>query len=149
MKSGRLGPLFPRPASHQLAVCLTRPLIEEAAHDPKYGALERERHEQLRPRNLAMLGIGRLLVVDSAPEELEDLLAHRTRGDSANNADRNEKNLAHTLPPCSTSAVLSLRVSRGGNGTRSAGCPAARNTITPPPSAVPGVDVDPLFAHFV
>jgi len=49
-------------------------VIGHPAYEPEDRAFDEQRGDQLDERELAMLGSRRLLVVDQAPEEIEDLL---------------------------------------------------------------------------
>jgi putative thioredoxin len=70
-------------------------VVEEAPDGAEDRALERKRREQLCPRCLAVLGIGGLLLVDQAPDLLEGLLADEAGQEAAEDADRDEEDLAH------------------------------------------------------
>src|SRR5919206_440125 len=50
-----------------------RAVIREALDEAEDRALEQQRRDQLRELDLAMLGVRRLLLVDQAPDLLEDL----------------------------------------------------------------------------
>ena len=45
--------------------------------------------------HLAMLGLRRLLVVDEAPSEVEDLLRQKARDQAGGDAEGDEQELAH------------------------------------------------------
>lgn len=63
-------------------------VIEEALHQTKDRPFDEEGSGELRVLDLAMLGVGRLLVVHQAPELLEDLLAELTGKQAADDAER-------------------------------------------------------------
>src|SRR5207249_153299 len=74
-RSFRLGSLLARPGPGQLRERPPRAVVEDAPCGPEDRALERQRREELRPRRLTALRVRRLLLVDQAPDLLEELLA--------------------------------------------------------------------------
>src|SRR5947199_4659848 len=110
-----------RPASGQFGECAPGPVVEQAPYRAEDRALQDQRGEHLLPVDFSVLGVGRLLVVEDAPEAFEGLLADQAREDSAEHAERQKEDLAHVhLASCS------LRVSRGSmKGSSSGWCPAS------------------------
>jgi len=63
----------------------------------KIAALDDEGGDQLRPRDLAILGVGRLLIVDQAPSALEQLAAQEAGDQARSDAERREEDTCHRL----------------------------------------------------
>src|SRR6476660_9209499 len=87
-------PLPRRACEHAAAL-----VVHQAAQHPEDRALEGERGDQLRVPDLAVLGLGRLFVVDQPPDLLEDLGADEPGDEAAEDAERNECDLLHE-PSC-------------------------------------------------
>src|SRR3954454_14351474 len=73
-------------------------VVDEAFGQAEDRALDRERGDQLRPGEFAVLGLRRLLVVYQPPDLFEDLLADQPRDQPEDDADRGEDDL-HCRPP--------------------------------------------------
>jgi len=63
----------------------------------KIAALVDEGGDQLRPPDLAILGVGRLLIVDQAPSTLEQLAAQQAGDQARRDAERCEEETCHRL----------------------------------------------------
>src|SRR3954447_21027234 len=111
-----LGPLLAGPGAGELRPAVAAAVVHQPAHEPEDRPLDEQRHEHLRQRHLAVLGPRRLLVVDQAPHEVEDLLGDLAGGDPQQQADRREDGLhgpavrrpitnASSIAPPSTNGV--------------------------------------------
>src|SRR3954447_21769161 len=86
----RLGPLFTRPLPGEPRPAVPGAMVDEAAHDPRDRPLDEQGDEHLHQRHLAVLGPRRLLVVDQAPREVEDLLRQLAAGQAKDQAEWRE-----------------------------------------------------------
>src|SRR3954451_21558820 len=69
-----LGALVARPRAGELGDAMARAVVGEAADEAEDRALDKERRDQLHEAaRLAVLRVGRLVLVDQAPDLLEDL----------------------------------------------------------------------------
>src|SRR3954452_18383551 len=69
-----LGALVARPGAGETRHAVAGAVVGEPAHEPEDRALDHERGEQLHEAaGLAVLRVGRLVLVDEAPDLLEDL----------------------------------------------------------------------------
>lgn len=68
-------------------------MVYSTFDDPEDGALDRQCGDQLRPRNLPLVGLGSLLVVEHPPECLEGLLGSEAGEEAGPDPDRSEKEL--------------------------------------------------------
>jgi hypothetical protein len=66
-------------------------VIGEPSDGSEYRPLERQRGNHLRQRDLSMLGLGRLLFIDQAPDLLEELLPNQTGKKASQHTYRYEK----------------------------------------------------------
>jgi hypothetical protein len=73
------GALLARPASGELVEPATGVVVEETAEEAKDRALHHQGRQELDRVDLAVLGLGRLLLVEDAPERVEGLLGQRPR----------------------------------------------------------------------
>jgi hypothetical protein len=62
------------PRASEAKVARPGAAIDQALGEAEDRPLDRERDQKLRPGDLAVLGLGGLLVGDPAPDEVEDLL---------------------------------------------------------------------------
>ena len=98
-------------------------MVEETSDRAEYRSLKQQRRNELLPFDLAVLRVGRLLVVNGTPQALEGLLADDSGNYPSEHAARDKENLAHAG---ASSFAFILRVSRGSmNGSRSGGFPAS------------------------
>src|SRR6476646_2631207 len=110
--------LFAGPLPRRAREHATTLVVHQPAQHPEDRALEGQRGDQLRVLDLAVLGLGRLLVVDQPPELLEDLRADEPCDEAAEDAERNERDLLHEPacgPPSSSSGSGSDRGGRNGS----------------------------------
>jgi hypothetical protein len=68
-------------------------MVGEAPYRPEDRSLERERSNHLRNGDLAMLRLGRLLLIDKSPDLLEDLLADESGEEAGAYTYGNEEEL--------------------------------------------------------
>jgi hypothetical protein len=73
-------------------------VIGESPRGSEDRPLQRQRRKHLRQRDLSMLGVWRLLVIDQAPDLLEELLASQTGKEASHHADRYENELHGDSP---------------------------------------------------
>src|SRR3954451_16564833 len=89
-----LGTLVARPGAGETRHAVAGPVVGEAAHEPEDRALDHERGEQLHEAaGLAVLRVGRLVLVDEAPDLLEDLAPEDAGGEAEGDAERREDEL--------------------------------------------------------
>src|SRR3954464_15993336 len=111
-----LGALLAGPGTGEPRPAVAAAVVDEAAHEPEECPLDEQRHEHLQQRHLAVLGPRRLLVVDQAPDEVEDPLGDLAGGDPQQQPDRREDGLhgpavrrpitnASSIAPPSTNGV--------------------------------------------
>ena len=69
------------------------PRSTSAAHEPEDRPLDQHRDDQTRPGDLALVGLGRLLVGEPTPDELEQLRGDQPGEQAADQAERGEEDL--------------------------------------------------------
>lgn len=72
---------------------MSRAVVKEATGEAKDGSFQEQSACELGVSNLAVLGFRRFLLVDQAPDLLEDLLSDKTSQKAANDADGEEEEL--------------------------------------------------------
>src|SRR4051794_25836119 len=85
--------LFARPRARCLRKARARSVIEETLDDTEERALDQERKRELREVDPAVLRAWRVLVVEAAPDEVEQLLRELPGGEAADDAERQEEQL--------------------------------------------------------
>src|SRR4051812_6190170 len=111
---GGIGRFFARPASGRPCEAFARTVVEEALDHAEQRALDHESYRQLRQADLPVLGPRRVLVLEAAPDEVEDFLRELPGRKTADDADRQEQELHF--------ASFNFLVSRGSrNGSLSSG----------------------------
>src|SRR5437764_14714426 len=89
------GALVAGPVAGRLAEGPSAQVVEQPADRAEDRALQEQRGDQLLPWDLAVLGIGGLLVVHEAPQPLEGLLADDAGKDAPEDAHGDKEDLAH------------------------------------------------------
>src|SRR5436305_15113815 len=95
----RLGCLLAGPRAGEPRKPAAGAVVEEACDDAGDRPLRGERDRELQVAHLAVLGVGRLLLVDEAPEPLEELLAEHPGEQASGDAERQEDDLHRSLTP--------------------------------------------------
>jgi hypothetical protein len=72
-------------------------MIEGAAYGAEDRTLQCQRKDQLRPGDVAMGGLGRLPIIDEAPDSVEHRLRELPCNEAADHAERDEQDLVHAL----------------------------------------------------
>src|SRR4051812_12090728 len=93
----RLRCLLARPAAGEFGERGAAAVVDQPFHQAEDRPLDRQRGDQFRPGEFAMLGLRRLLVVDQSPDLFEDLLADEAGDQPEDDADRGEDQL-HCRP---------------------------------------------------
>src|SRR5215213_6476632 len=106
-------------------------MVRQAFDEAEDRALDEQRRHHFRPGELAMLRAGRLLLIDQAPDFLEDLLTDDSSDQAEDDADRREDDL-HRPSPSGEAASEPNRASRS-SGFDAIAIPAPM----PTPSASP------------
>jgi hypothetical protein len=70
-------------------------VVDGALRGPEDRAFDGERGEHLRLRDVPVLGLRRLVLVDQPPDLLEELLAEEPGDQARGDAERREEELAH------------------------------------------------------
>src|SRR5919108_4798812 len=83
----RLGRLFPRPGTSEPVKPAPGGVIEEPAREAEDCAFHREGGGELSVGDVAVLGLGRLLIIDEAPNLLEHLLRQQPGQEAAGDAE--------------------------------------------------------------
>src|SRR5215218_7466505 len=91
----RLRPLLARPRAGRPRERAPAVMVGGLLHRAEDGPLDRRGDQQLRPVDLPVLGVRRLLVVEQAPDLVEDLPRHEARDQAATDADGDEEDLGH------------------------------------------------------
>src|SRR3954452_13855399 len=89
--------LVPRPATRDVVKRLAGVVIDQAAHGAEDRSLDRERKRQLQERDLLVLGLRSLLVVEQAPDRVEDLLRRLTGDQPGDDRERQKQKLHSSL----------------------------------------------------
>src|SRR3954447_24402900 len=105
----RLGRFFARPAAGHPREPAARAVIGQTAHRAEDRALDDQGGHELGERDLTVLGARCLLVVEQAPDLVEDLLAQLARTETGGDPDGQEDELhaTSTSPSFSTTALIS------------------------------------------
>src|SRR3982751_1372298 len=90
---------LPRPSAGQALEAHPGAAVDQPAHDPEDRPLHQHRQDHFPPRDIAVLGIRRLLVIDQTPKLLEELFADQPPDETGEDADGGEEDLAHERRP--------------------------------------------------
>src|SRR4051794_40776511 len=104
--------LVPWPATRDVVKRLAGVVIDQAAHGAEDGSLDRERESQLDERDLLVLGLRSLLVVEQPPDGVEDLLRRLPGDEPRDDRERQKQELHLSLLGDSTRRKLDLLVCR-------------------------------------
>src|SRR6476620_4275341 len=89
------GPLFTRPGTRRSVEDAARRVVGALLDRAEDGALDRPGQQQPAPRDVAVLRVRRLLVVDHAPEAVEDLLPEDAGDEAGRDRDGDARDLRH------------------------------------------------------
>jgi hypothetical protein len=96
-----------------------RSVVDQSADQRKQGSLDRQGGQELAPRDVAVLRLGGLLIVDQAPERREQLTADQASHQTAADAYRRKQKLGHDYrrPNSQPMAIPTTSVPPSANGT--------------------------------
>src|SRR5918995_2225631 len=94
---GALGMPLPGPGPHRARERAPGAVVDHPPHRPEDRPLQRQGHGELGKRDVAVLGLRRILLVDQRPDPLEDRLAGEGGDEPGGHADGDEQNSFHPL----------------------------------------------------
>src|SRR3954462_5788411 len=90
-----IGPFFTRPGASRPVEGAARGVVGGLLDRAEDRALDRPGQQQPAPRDVAVLRVPRPLVVDHAPEPVEELLSEDAGGEADRDRDRDEQDRGH------------------------------------------------------